>query len=62
MSEGHFYVVVTKTGALLGTEAGSPYLFPTAREASRWMVRTDKRIEPWFGGFKPLPKEVQGEC
>lgn len=50
-----WYVVVTKTGALLGTDAGSPYLFPSAREASRWMVRTDKRIEPWFGGFKPLP-------
>lgn len=56
-----WYTITTAAGHALSAENGTPYLFPSAQEARRWMMHSDRGIEKWRGHFKPLPKIVTAE-
>lgn len=48
-------MIITASGNPLGTEAGSPVLFPGIAEARNWMMAGDQGVEEWLGGIKPPP-------
>jgi hypothetical protein len=50
-----WFVIITRSGEPLAGEAGSPILFPSQKEARRWLMSHDLRIEGWKGGVKPPP-------
>lgn len=50
-----WHIIVTASGRPLTGAGGSPILFPDKDAAAPYATKPTDRIEPWAGGFRPVP-------